>query len=188
MNLHLSFDDGPSKWTPAILDLLAEHEARATFFVVGAHIEGREETLERMVSDGHTIGNHTWSHPRLTDPGLTHNTIWRQLKDTNEAIFAVTDSNPSVWRAPYYAIDERVASIAGQFGLGHMDADIVPEDCFTNDAALIAERVIEAARGKDGVQMVSLHDGIPPDGGSSSCTQSRQPTVDAVRLILEALG
>lgn len=186
MKLHLSFDDGPSEWTPQILDLLAAHQAKATFFVVGTHIEGREEILERMVIDGHTIANHTWSHPRLTDPGLTHNRIWRELGQTNEAIYAVTGVDTRAWRAPYFAHDERVDSIAYQWALTHVGADIVPEDCFTNDALLIAERVLEAARNTERkVSVVSLHDGIPPDGGSGSCTQSRQPTVDAVRIILE---
>lgn len=186
--IELTFDDGPSEWTPQILDLLAEFDIKATFFVVGKSVEEREGILLRADYEGHAIGNHTWSHPRLTEPGLTHNAIWREFKDTSAKIADVTGTWPAAWRAPYYARDERVLSIARDVGLTkHVGANVIPEDCFTNDCLLIAERVIEASRGRDESLIVSLHDGIPPDGGSAACTKSRQPTVDAVRMILEAI-
>ena len=57
----LTFDDGPSEWTAPILDLLAEHRAHATFFLIGSLIGGRPEIVERMQAEGHEIANHTWS-------------------------------------------------------------------------------------------------------------------------------
>lgn len=184
MTLELTFDDGPSEWTPAILDLLREHNVKATFFVIGAHIEGNEGILLRADYEGHAIGNHSWSHPRLTAEGLTSNTIWRELKDTSAKIAEVTGTWPAAWRAPYYATDGRVDAIARDLGLTrHVKANIIPEDCFTDDAGLIYRRTMAGGEG-----IVSLHDGIPPDGGSSACTKSRQPTVDAVRMILEAMA
>ena len=54
----LTFDDGPSQWTPAILDLLAAAGARATFFVLGQAIDGREDLLRRIASEDHELGNH----------------------------------------------------------------------------------------------------------------------------------
>jgi len=182
VSLQLTFDDGPSEWTPAILELLRDFDVKATFFVVGASIEGREGILLRADYEGHAIGNHTWSHPRLTD--CTGAKIWRELKDTSAKIAEVTGTWPAAWRAPYYAADERVLAIATDLGLTrHVKANIVPEDCFTDDAGLIYRRSMAGGEG-----IVSLHDGIPPDGGSSACTKSRQPTVDAVRMILEALN
>lgn len=62
----LTFDDGPSAYTAGLLDILAEHEAYATFFVVGNRAEGYPETLRRMVEEGHEIGTHTYSHADLT--------------------------------------------------------------------------------------------------------------------------
>lgn len=190
MTLQLTFDDGPSEWTPAILDLLAEHNQKATFFVIGQHVVANEGILLRMDYEGHAIGNHTWSHPRLTD-AETSTKIWREFRETSAAIAKVTGTWPAAWRAPYFAHDDRVDLIAREFGLTrHIGADIVPEDCFTEDAVLIAERVLHrhAAGDDQHSAIVSLHDGIPPDGGSEHCTQSRQPTVDAVRMILEALA
>lgn len=189
MTLHLTFDDGPSQWTPPILDLLAEHKVKATFFVIGQHIAGNEGTLLRIDYEGHAIGNHTWSHPRLTS--IESGLVWGEFRKTSAAIADVTGTWPAAWRAPYFAHDAAVDKTAREFGLTrHVGADIVPEDCFTDDAQVIVDRVLRAKRVQDdlGVRnhIVSLHDGIPPDGGSSACTQSRQPTVDAVRLILEA--
>lgn len=186
MSLHLTFDDGPSEWTPLILDLLAEHDVKATFFVIGQHVSGREALLRRIDEEGHEIGNHTWSHVRLTD--LDDYNVWRQLSDTDYVISGVIHRYPSVWRAPFFGTDERVNGIAAERKIEHVGADVVPEDCFTDDADQIALRVIAGIPFIDGrPAVVSLHDGIPPDGGSSSCTQSRQPTVDAVRLILKAI-
>ncbi len=181
--IEFTFDDGPSEWTPQILDLLAEHNRKATFFVVGSQIEGREGILLRADFEGHAIGNHTWSHPRLTGPDVTRGKIWGELRKTSVAIEAVTGTWPRAWRAPFYATDQRVLAVARSLGLAsHIESDIIPDDWMLDDPEEIARRVL-----RDGDGIVTLHDGIPPDGGSERCTASRQPTVDALRLILEAI-
>lgn len=64
--LYLTFDDGPNpEYTPRLLDLLAAHDARATFFLIGAHAERYPELVRRIVEEGHALGNHSWSHPRF---------------------------------------------------------------------------------------------------------------------------
>lgn len=69
--LHLTFDDGPHpEHTGALLDLLAEHGARATFFVIGQHAERHPELMRRIVAEGHALGNHSWSHPQFETLGL----------------------------------------------------------------------------------------------------------------------
>lgn len=59
---YLTFDDGPSKYTDAILDILKEENVPATFFVIGANIQGREEQIRRIHNEGHKVANHTYSH------------------------------------------------------------------------------------------------------------------------------
>lgn len=59
---YLTFDDGPSKHTPEILDILSENDIKATFFITGWCIDGKEDTLMRVADEGHTIGLHSWSH------------------------------------------------------------------------------------------------------------------------------
>src|SRR5207237_2085466 len=62
----MTFDDGPSaKLTPKLLDLLAAHHIRATFFVIGENVAEHPEIVERAAREGHEIGNHSWAHPRL---------------------------------------------------------------------------------------------------------------------------
>jgi len=64
-NIYLSFDDGPdAKGTPLLLDILRKYKARATFFVVGEHAEKNRELLKKIMADGHTIANHSYSHIR----------------------------------------------------------------------------------------------------------------------------
>lgn len=63
-NLCLTFDDGPHpELTPRLLDLLAEYSVRATFFVIGREAEKHPSVVRRMIEEGHSVGNHTYSHP-----------------------------------------------------------------------------------------------------------------------------
>src|SRR3712207_5840418 len=64
--IYLTFDDGPSPYTPRVLDVLKRHSAKATFFVVGQQVRHRPKTVARLVREGHLLANHTWSHPDLT--------------------------------------------------------------------------------------------------------------------------
>jgi len=59
----LTFDGGPSEWTPPILDPLSKHSAPATFFEIGSAAERRPDLVRRLIADGHEVGNHTSSHP-----------------------------------------------------------------------------------------------------------------------------
>lgn len=64
--LHLTFDDGPHpEHTPVLLDLLAKHRAKATFFLIGREAERFPDVVERIVREGHVLGNHSWSHPQF---------------------------------------------------------------------------------------------------------------------------
>lgn len=95
----LTFDDGPSESTPAILDVLARHGARATFFVCGANALRLPEVLQRTTAEGHEIGNHTFHHPRLflRHPGQ----ILAEISETQEAIRSVNGQTPRLFRPPY---------------------------------------------------------------------------------------
>lgn len=180
----LTFDDGPSEWTPKILDLLARSNQKATFFAVGQMMlePGAAKTVRRIHVEGHTLANHSWSHRRLTE--LDDDEVKGELQATSQLIALVTGSAPTLFRAPYFGTDERVNRIAAELGMTHVDATCVPDDWATDDAEAVARVVLSELRPG---AVVSLHDGIPPDGGSSGCTQSRQPTVEAVRMILEGM-
>lgn len=177
----LTFDDGPSaEWTPQILDLLAEHEMKATFFVIGRNALENPHHLRRIVAEGHEVGNHTWSHAHL--PDLPQCEAYAEIRMGAEILEALLGRPPLYWRAPFLT-QGGWGEVAENLGLRHMGADVCPDDFAKEDPEEIA-RIVLAEAGPDSV--VCLHDGVPPDGGSARCLPSRAPTVEALRLILEA--
>jgi peptidoglycan-N-acetylglucosamine deacetylase len=182
--IQLSFDDGPSEWTPAILDLLYAADVQAHFFVCGASIAANRQVLERAADEGHTIGNHSYSHRRL--PQLCAEQIELELAATSALIEVAVGPRPALYRAPYLERSALVDNIAAELGLAHYGADVQPDDWASDDAEATAAICLAAYR-ENPAAVICLHDGVPPHGGSARCTASRAPTVEAVRLILEGL-
>jgi peptidoglycan/xylan/chitin deacetylase (PgdA/CDA1 family) len=166
----LTFDDGPSEWTGPILDLLAAHGARATFFVVGSAIAEREATLQRAREEGHEVGSHTFSH--LHPASLGDDELREEIRRGAEA----AGRDARLVRPPYGEDPERFDRLARELGLGPTVLwSVDPEDWRATDPELIAMRVVdEVAPGA----IVDLHDGRRP-----------QPaTVVAVERMLPALA
>lgn len=175
MRVALTFDDGPSEWTDPILDLLAKHQAKATFFVVGQAIFERGASVMRAGYDGHEIGNHTYEHHRLTQ--LTDSQVRISLKATSGAIAMVTGRRPTLFRAPHFDVDDRVRAIGRELGLQHVGCDIDTGDWNATEDEIVAR----ARTTRDGM-IVDLHDGLPVDGGTG--LPHRQNTVRAVARLL----
>ncbi len=101
--LALTFDDGPSAMTGELLDTLASHKVRATFFVVGSRVQHYPEVMERMMREGHVIANHSFTHARLgrryaSQPEL----LITQIGATNDAIAPYVRPGQGLYfRAPY---------------------------------------------------------------------------------------
>jgi peptidoglycan/xylan/chitin deacetylase (PgdA/CDA1 family) len=95
----LTFDDGPSESTPALLEILARHRAPATFFQIGANVRRLPEIAREAASAGHEIGNHSDTHPilALKSPGF----IQRELARAQDSIDHATGLRPRYFRAPY---------------------------------------------------------------------------------------
>ncbi len=110
--LALTFDDGPdAQTTPKVLDILKKHNAKATFFLIGKLIAGKEGILKRMQAEGHQIANHTWNHPNLTK--LSPAEVQAEIKETQSEIARVTGQEPSFFRPPYGAVNASVTEAAG---------------------------------------------------------------------------
>lgn len=167
--LYLTFDDGPSEYTQPILDVLARHDAKATFFVLGRAARGREDFLRDIYASGHGIANHTYNHPSL--PGLG----WARFKAEVAGTGAVLgDLDYGCLRPPYGATSKNVRSFASKLGYRIVMWTIDPRDWLRPGATTIAERVIRRAH-PGGI--VVLHDG----GGN------RTQTVAALEQILTRL-
>ena len=95
----LTFDDGPSESTPELLEILAKHNAPATFFLCGANVRRLPDVARQVVRAGHEIGNHTDSHPYLCFK--SRDFITRELASAQETIEETTGVRPRFFRAPY---------------------------------------------------------------------------------------
>lgn len=111
----VSFDDGPSPYTPKLVNYLHEKDLRGTFFVVGSRVISRPEMLQTEYMLGHEISIHTWSHSPLTT--LTNEEIVAELAWTRQAIKDVIGVSPRTMRPPYGDIDDRVRAVCAAMGL-----------------------------------------------------------------------
>ena len=101
--LALTYDDGPNDpYTLHLLDVLAKHDVRATFFLIGKFVQQRPEIVARIVAEGHVIGNHTMTHPRL--PLLSADAVRKELNDCAESLAPegfVLDRTTKIFRPPF---------------------------------------------------------------------------------------
>jgi peptidoglycan/xylan/chitin deacetylase (PgdA/CDA1 family) len=177
----LTFDDGPSEWTLEILDLLAEHDGHATFFALGSLAEERSAILRQTLASGSEIGNHTFTHPHLTQLGEEE--IRDELKQAQEAIESASGTALRLWRPPYFYVDERVRAVVDPFGMQEVGCSMMPFD-WEWDADRTVAFVLERLRPGS---IVCMHDGRPPDEPAELSRPTREETVKAVGVILEAM-
>ncbi|WP_406392195.1 polysaccharide deacetylase family protein [Streptomyces sp. NBC_00887] len=150
----LTFDAGPAKDTPHLLDVLEEKKVPATFFLLGRdHVLKHPGTVRRIQAEGHEVANHTWTHEILTDrePGE----IRAELEKTQLAIERITGKRPRLMRPPQGRTDDTVSGICEELGLSQILWSATAKDYSTNDSALIRKRILDQA-GRDGI--ILLHD------------------------------
>jgi peptidoglycan/xylan/chitin deacetylase (PgdA/CDA1 family) len=172
--VYLTFDDGPTPaYTPRVLALLARHRARATFFVVGRNAATWPGLVRRELAAGHGVGNHTWSHRRLT--GLRGGRLQAEVGAASAAIRRATGSGPRCLRPPYGTVDAASAYQVRALGLRLVLWDVDSNDWRRPGAGVIAGRVLSRVRSGD---VVLFHDG----GGN------REQTLAALDQVLSALS
>lgn len=166
----LTFDDGPSpETTPRLLDILAEHQVRATFFVLGSQAQAFPEIIARQIEEGHEVANHSWSHPDLTS--LSEEALREEVVRTNEAIEKVTGSAPTLLRPPYGATGPTVKRVAADLEMVQVMWDVDTRDWEHHDPARTLAAVGDASAGS----IILMHD-------------IHATTVDAVEDVITALS
>ena len=147
----LTFDDGPNPTTTnQALDTLSKYGIKATFFVLGKNVSGNEEILKRMKSDGHVIGNHSWSHPVLSKLSLDE--AKKQITDTEDALTKVLGSSSKLMRPPYGAITD---DIRKSLDLSFIMWDVDSLDWKSkNEASILTEIQREVKNGS----IILMHD------------------------------
>lgn len=174
----LTFDDGPSpRYTTKILALLKKYQAKATFFVMGAKVEKYPRLVKAMLRDGHEVGNHSFTHPRLTETSQLVRE--RELERTRLDLDLLgCPKEPMLIRPPYSAYDDRLVSY-----LTHTQRQLVlwsidSGDWRGLDARHIARNVL--GRAQNG-SIVVFHD------SDEKSRADRRATVNALKVILPAL-
>ena len=150
----LTFDDGPGPYTDRLLKVLADNDAKATFFLIGNKVAADPAGARRIADAGMEIGSHTWEHPNMT--AIPAADIPAQFSKANEAILAATGQRPALVRTAGGLTNDQVLAEAGKQGLADINWDVIPFD-WANDANLDASRQILMSQIKPG-SVVLLHD------------------------------
>ncbi len=151
--LAMTFDDGPGNYTDELLDILAENGARATFMVVGTRIAKHEDTIKRIVAEGHEIGIHTWDHTKLTT--LSYDEIVEEVDSVRRYIRKLTGVTPRIMRPPYGSTNDDVKKASVNEGFLIVRWNVDPEDWKTRNAETNYNEVMSTA--KDGC-IILCHD------------------------------
>jgi peptidoglycan-N-acetylglucosamine deacetylase len=178
--LALTFDDGPNPaWTPRLLDELAGHGIKATFFLLGSRAEAEPELVRRIAAAGHLIGNHSWSHPNLAL--ASGDRVLQELMRTSALIEDLIGAPVRFFRPPFGARRPAVLRIGRQLGMRPVLWNAMTSDWSGRPAEQIAEQLtarIDRLERRGWAANIVLH-----DGGHKEPAADREVSVAAAGLL-----
>jgi peptidoglycan/xylan/chitin deacetylase (PgdA/CDA1 family) len=177
----LTYDDGPNDIaTERLLEVLARHQVRASFFLIGRFVLQRPQIARAIASAGHLIGNHTMTHPWLAWQSATR--IREELTSCNAALEDTLGQSVHYFRPPHGARRPKVLRIARELGLTPVQWNIMPKDwkpISADEIAALTIRGITQNQRRNRASNILLH-----DGGDQSLGQPRIPTIEATDQLL----
>lgn len=150
----LTFDDGPTEFTPKFLDILKENNVKATFFCIGKQIEKYPETFQRIISEGHTIGNHTLSHSNSTGFLSTAKMIV-EIQKCDEVIAKIGNITTDLYRPPFGVTNPNIAKAIKRAHKKSIGWNVRSLDTVTDNEKKIFKRVTKGLRKGS---IILLHD------------------------------
>ena len=166
----LTYDDGPNDpHTLRLLEVLAKHEVRATFFVIGRYVKQRPDIVREIVAAGHVVGNHTFTHPLLIFK--SEEEIRQELSACRSALQDVIGEPSNLFRPPFGGRRPAVLRIVRELGMQVIMWNVTGYDWNAPPAAVIERKVAKQIRGGD---VILLH-----DGGHKQMGADRSHTVSA---------
>jgi peptidoglycan/xylan/chitin deacetylase (PgdA/CDA1 family) len=179
--LALTFDDGPNPaWTPRLLELLASQDVHATFFLVGKFAQAEPQLVRRIVSAGHAIGNHSWSHPNLALTAAGR--VEEELTRTIQILEQIAGEPVRLFRPPFGARRPHVLRTARRLGMIPVLWNAMTTDWSEPSADRIAERLtraIDRQQQRGWAANIVLH-----DGSHSGLGANRGPSVAAAGQLI----
>jgi peptidoglycan/xylan/chitin deacetylase (PgdA/CDA1 family) len=173
--LALTYDDGPNDpHTLRLLDVLAGHGVRATFFVIGRYVQQRPDIVREIVKAGHVVGNHTFTHPLLIFKSESE--IRRELSDCRSALHDAIGEHSNLFRPPFGGRRPAVLRIARELRFEPVMWNVTGYDWNAPPAGVIERRVRRQIRGGD---VILLH-----DGGHKQMGADRSQTVAATDFLI----
>ena len=173
--LALTYDDGPNDpHTLRLLEVLAKHNVKATFFVIGRYVEQRPNIVREVLNAGHVVGNHTFSHPNLIFASARHTRI--QLQTCQQAITQAIGQHSPLFRPPFGGRRPGTLQIARSLGLVPVMWNVSGEDWKGYLGKEIKQRIRRQLRGGD---VILLHDGSHAGMGAD-----RSQTILATDLLI----
>jgi peptidoglycan/xylan/chitin deacetylase (PgdA/CDA1 family) len=153
--LALTYDDGPNDpHTFRLLEILARHNVRATFFLIGRYVNRRPDIVRELTRAGHVVGNHTWSHPNLIFASALQTML--QLQDCEQALTEAVGEHSRLFRPPFGGRRPSTLRIAREFGLEPVMWNVTGWDWRGKPAEYVERRVNQQIRGGN---VILLHDG-----------------------------
>src|ERR1700719_1294159 len=155
----MTFDDGPHGTnTPKLLEMAAKRHIKLTFFVLGECVEKNPDVLRQEVTEGHEIGNHSWSHPNLAK--LSDDGVRTQLRRTEDIIVHTTGIKPKLMRPPYGELTKRERILVNHdFAYKVILWDVDPLDWKRPGSNVVAQRIIAGARPGSIILSHDIHPG-----------------------------
>ena len=153
--LALTYDDGPNDpHTLRLLKVLAKHNVKATFFLIGRYVQQRPDIVREIVNAGHIIGNHTFSHPNLIFASASQTR--KQLQECQQAMTQAIGKHSPLFRPPFGGRRPGTLGIARSLGLVPVMWNVSGEDWKSYSADEIKQRIRRQIRGGD---VILMHDG-----------------------------
>lgn len=177
----LTYDDGPNDpHTLHLLDVLAKHGAKATFFLIGKYVRQGPEIARAIQAAGHEIGNHTYNHPNLVFVSAAR--LRQELEDCRKALEDALGARPLLFRPPFGGRRPIVLRTAHAMGMRPVMWSVTAYDWSAQSPEAIVDKVTQQVdlRRKLQAEIVLLH-----DGGHRVFGTHRGHTVEASRRLLE---
>ncbi|WP_252735737.1 polysaccharide deacetylase family protein [Zobellia sp. B3R18] len=151
----ITFDDGPNReFTPKVLDLLEKYNAKATFFCIGEQVEKHPEILKKIIAQGHTIGNHTYSHAN-TFGFFSLDKVMNELTRTKKAVHTLTGKEMTLYRPAFGVTNPQIAKAVNQLNIQAIGWNVRSLDTTSRSEKTILERITKKVSKGD---IILLHD------------------------------